>query len=175
VNSQILKYININKNPDFMNLKEIVKTVEQTQTFKDFKRQFPKAYLVHIFSMTKQPLQLGYYDEDSELITTFDVSNGVQKEQSAPFREPDKKAIKALEITQVSFALEEAEEIASNIQKEKYPKEMIRETIIILQHLDVAQIFNVTFITHSFKTLNIKLDANTKQVLSHDLTNLIGF
>ncbi|MBI5392421.1 hypothetical protein HZA96_01005 [Candidatus Woesearchaeota archaeon] len=158
-----------------MNLKEIVRIVEQTQPFKDFKQQFPKAYLVHIFSMTKQPLQLGYYDENAELITTFDVNNGVQKEQSAPFREPNKQAIKPLEITQVSFSLEEAEEIAATIQKEKYLREMIRESIIILQHLDIGQIFNITFITHSFKTLNIKIDASTRQVISHDLTNLVGF
>lgn len=153
----------------------MVKTVEQTTPFKEFKKQFPKAYLVHIFSMTKQPLQLGYYDHDSELITTFNVNDGVQKEQSAAFREPNKKAIKPLEITTVIITMDEAEEIAVSIQKQKFPKELIREKILILQNLAMGQVFNITFITQAFKTINIKIDAATKEIKAADMNSLVSF
>ena len=46
--------------------------------------------------------------------------------------------------------------------------------VVILQNLDVGQVWNITYITKSFQTLNIKIDAETGDVLEDKLHQIFS-
>ena len=69
----------------------------------------------------------------------------------------------------------EALVIAKRLQQEKYPNEKSIKDIVVLQALEVGQIYNITFVTQTFKTLNIKLDSSTCKLISDELISLIKF
>ena len=46
----------------------------------------------------------------------------------------------------------------------------------ILQNLgEFGNIWNITYVTHSFKTLNIKINAENGKILHHSLDSLMDF
>jgi hypothetical protein len=67
------------------------------------------------------------------------------------------------------------QEIADELQKKEYKSSQPFKKIFILQNLDQwGQVWNVTFITTDFKTLNIKINAENGKVLSHKLISIIS-
>ena len=53
---------------------------------------------------------------------------------------------------------------------------MARKTIVILQNLsEFGNIWNITYVTHSFKTLNMKINAENGKILHHDIVSLMDF
>ena len=84
------------------------------------------------------------------------------------------KKIKSLNIEKVKIDYENALKTASELQKEKYKTEIPFKQITILQNIDEGQVWNFTFITQAFKTLNIKIDAKTGEIVKDELINLMG-
>ena len=157
-----------------MEYKEMVEKIETSKEYKEFKKQHPKAYLVHIFQMTGTPLQVGYFCTDTKKIATFEISDkGIKLEEQKPFQETPHDILK-LELEKVKLDIKDAAEAASKVKEEHYPGEVINKQMLVLQHIEVGQVYNTTFITAAFKTLNIKIDAETGAVISHNLAALIG-
>ena len=64
---------------------------------------------------------------------------------------------------------------ANEVKKEHYPHELTNKEIVVIQDLvEEGQVYNITFITAAFKTLNIKINAESGEVIGHNLANLIG-
>ena len=55
-----------------------VKRLESTQLFKDWKVDNPQHYLSYIFYMTDDFPQVGYYDPDTDKITTFIMGSEIE-------------------------------------------------------------------------------------------------
>ena len=56
-----------------------------------------------------------------------------------------------------------------------YPNELINRTIAILQDLEkYGTVWNITHITHSFNTINMKLGAEDGRVLYNSIESLMG-
>ena len=80
------------------------------------------------------------------------------------------------EITTDKITMAPLEKIADKLKREKYKNETLTKKIIILQNLkEFGHIWNLTFLTSSFKTLNIKIDANSGKILKKKLASLITF
>ena len=61
-------------------------------------------------------------------------------------------------------------------QKKKYPKELVSKTITILQNLEqFGTVWNITFVMHSFRTLNMKINPESGEILHHNLESLMDF
>ncbi|MEA3514373.1 MAG: hypothetical protein U9R34_02775, partial [Nanoarchaeota archaeon] len=58
-------------------------------------------------------------------------------------------------------------------REKKYKNELPSRKIFILQNIDIGQIWNVTIVTLTFNTLNLKIDSNTGEVIQHHLTSLM--
>jgi uncharacterized membrane protein YkoI len=78
-----------------------------------------------------------------------------------------------LSVEDVKIELDEAMKNARKFQEKEYPKEKSMKEIVILQKLDSGQVYNVTFVTQAFNTLNIKLDSKTGKVVKHKLMSLM--
>lgn len=158
-----------------MDIAETLKKVHDSKEFKLYQKNNPNAYLVHIFFMTGNGIDVGYYNAETDLLAAFNTKNEVKKVvEEKPFKQST--TIHLLDLKKVKLSMDDAFDIAIQCQKEKYKNELVNKEIVILQELEgCGIIYNITFITESFKTLNIKIDAQTKNIVSENIAPLIGF
>lgn len=163
-----------------MELKEILECVEKSPEFKTWRKSNEKAYLAHAFVMldeaNKDAWQIGYFDSDKSRMSTFVVSSG--KIEIIPDQEVllSEHKIKELEPEKVKLTIKEALDIAEKVRNEKNPKELVAKSFFIIQVVENhGQVFNITFFTMSFKTVNIKLSTENGKVLHHSCETLAAF
>jgi hypothetical protein len=157
-----------------------IKQLESSEEFKDFKAKNKEAFLTHVFYMldeaNKNCVQIGYYNPKKDRITTFIVEGScITKTAEAEVFKEQETVMKPLDMSRVKIDVSEAVEIAEKLQKDKYPADSPIKKIAILQHLPVGQVWNITFVTAIFKTLNIKIDSATKKVVSDKLISIAEF
>jgi len=164
-----------------MKLKSALKKLKENSKFKEWFNKNKKTYFSYAFTMIEnnkqQEWQIGYYDKDKDKIITFIVreKNITIKPEEDIFKKSDMK-VNGIEVDKLKLNLEHILDKAEKFQKEKYPKESILKKIIILQNLEnFGNIWNITFFTQSFNTLNIKIKTDNGKIVEHKLTPLFGF
>jgi hypothetical protein len=160
-----------------MKIQKLVEKLEGSKEFKEWKKENYSSSLVHIFKMfdaaNKDEFQIGFYNPDDTITTFILGKEGVQILPKAEiFKKPTDKIIK-LDIDIVKMELDEAIENARKFQEKKYPNEKPMKEIVILQKLNLGLIYNITFVTQAFNTLNVKIDAKTGKVVNHKLMSLM--
>ena len=160
-----------------MQVKGIIKRLEQNKKFQKWRTENYASSLVHIFKMldkaNKDDWQIGFYNPN-DTITTFIVSkNKVETiPESEIFKKPEEKIMK-LTVEDVKLDMDKAIEKAKNFQETEYPKDKPVKEMVILQKLNIGQIYNITFITQSLNTLNIKIDSKNGKIVKHGLISLM--
>ena len=163
-----------------MDFKKIIKEIEKSAEFKKWKNENSKAYLAHAFIMTDQQgngeWQVGYYNPENELMTKAIIAEGkVDLKCEEVFKKPDSKVGK-LNLAKVKIDHPDAGKLAEELRKKTYTQELPLKTIAILQNIDnYGQVWNMTYFTMKFNTLNIKIDAETGEVKHHELSQLMKF
>jgi hypothetical protein len=163
-----------------MELNEVLARLEKSGEFKEWRAAHSVAYLAHAFVMldeqNKDTWQVGYFDEQKNSMTTF-VLQGSQVQVI-----PDQEVVKAdqrilpLKPEDVKVPIAEALAIAQKTKLENYPQEMPAKTFFIIQHLsEHGSVFNITFFTISFKTINIKVSTIDGKVVNHSMQALAAF
>ena len=163
-----------------MDVKDAIASLEASDSFKEWKKKNPSYSLAHIFRMLDEPneniWQIGYFSGRKNDIVTFIMhqdSISITHPEEA-FKDPG-KMIKPLDIGLIKLSLAEALEKANEFRREAYKGQAPVKTIVILQNLDSGQVYNITLITDSFKTLNIKVSSLDGEIVSHHLHSLMDF
>lgn len=152
-------------------IKQLVKELEASNEFKEWKQTHKDCYLAHAFNTIETKVfgkwQLGYFDKSSKKITVFEV-------ESAKILAEDDilesgSSIKALDVENISINVLEALDISHQLEQDKYPKIVTSRAIIIIQNLDIGQVWNLTFVTNGLDVLNVKIDSKNRSVLEHSL------
>lgn len=163
-----------------MDYQKLVEKLEALKEFKEYKKNSPAFYLVHIFSMedasNKGLYQLGYLNPKNDRITSFTVGQGKVEinPESEVLKEPE-ATIFPLDMQKVKLTEEEMLKIVTEFKNKEYASIHGLKKFYILQHLDIGQLFNFTLLTLDFKTLNIKVDAATGEILRHSMQALMDF
>lgn len=147
-----------------------------SSSFKDWQKKNKKCYLAHFFSefdnkMVPDHWQVGYYDKVKDTIATFFVDSEVTLHPSAEVFK-DGGVVLELDISAVKIDGIEALERAHAVQKKKYSAHTPMKGILILQHLNLGTVWNVTFITQAFAALTVKVDAVSGEVVRDHLVSL---
>ena len=164
-----------------MELKQAFEKVSKNKEYKDLikenKNIFFSYSLVTIENNEISPWQLGFYNKSVDKITTFVIGKdeiAVQKEEEV-FKKPGME-VKPIEMEKAKLKFSEITAKAEKFKKEEYPKEAISKTIAILQNIeDYGTIWNITFVTDSFKTLNMKINPQNGEIMHHNLDSLMSF
>ena len=53
--------------------------------------------------------------------------------------------------------------------------ELIMKSFFIIQELEKLPVFNITYLTHGFKTINIKIHATNGKVVKHTIGAIAEF
>ena len=159
-----------------MNLKEHLEKLYKDPAFKAWREKHPTHYLAHAFVQLDDPQhvwQIGFYNEQKERMTTFLVGEEVQhvNEEAEVLKKPGAPILE-LDPEKVTISVAKALHLAHDVRQEKYPESDPLKRFFIIQHLDLGQVYNITFVTRQFTTLNIKLDAGTGKIIKHHLSSL---
>ncbi len=165
----------------FVNINDVFDELRKNKLFLDWKNKNKGAYLVSVFFMSDNPneLQFDFYDKEKDLITSFSIKdNKVEVVEGSEVLKEKGKIIEPISEASLSNVLDinKAFERARSVQAEHYKKDVPFKTIMALQNLDdYGLVWNITFITHTFKVLNIKLSADSGVVLKHELNSIFDF
>lgn len=155
-----------------MDFKKIIEQLENSEIFKEWKQKHNDYYLAHFFMIPEDnpSWQIGF--SDGEKVTTFTLDPIKYEEHNEINKNPNSK-INPLDITDFKYDFKDIKNTFEKTISKKYPKENIFKTIIIIQNIDGNNLYNITGLTHSFKTLNIKINNNC-EIISDSLIELIS-
>ena len=160
---------------------EAVASVEKNKVFKDWQKEHKSCFLSYIFTIIERgedaPWLIGYYNQKEDSIASFEITGEkvTLKPEEKAFKEPEAKVYE-LELKKVKVKVDEVLDIVDKLQKEKYRAEVPVKVIVILQHLEkLGDVWNITYVSRTFKTLNVKVDAGTGKVVAEHLDSLFEF
>lgn len=157
--------------------KEKYEILQKSSVFTEWKEKNANSYLAHIFRMFDEAnqniWQFGYYNSD-DTITTFILENDTVNEvpEQQIFKKDDHK-LAPLNLDTISIDFDQALEIAKKKHEEKYAQHPIMKSIAILQIVEQVQLYNITFVTKTFNTLNIRVDASSSEIVHEQLISLM--
>ncbi len=160
-----------------MNFKEALRLLKKSSEFEGWKKNNEKCYISFGFHMVGDTSwKIGYYDPSDDKVTSFDVSKKAIKEEPEEdvFKKEETK-VEKLEPEKIKIDFVTAVKIAKDLQEEKYKQDNPTKIFGIIQHLDIGQVWNMTFVTQRFNTLNVKIDAAEGDVKEENLASLMDW
>ena len=124
-----------------------------------------------MFASSKEEWQVGYYNKEKDNMISFQVADKITKNlESDVFKE--KKTVRKLDLEKVNIDFEEAVNKCIDAHNKLHPVGIISKQIIILQHLKQGQVWNITLLTTTMNTTNLKLDSSTGKIISKETFSL---
>ncbi len=162
-----------------MKAEEIKKKLGEHTEFKAWKKDNPESYLAHMFWMNDEAninvVQIGYCNKDESITTFFLEKNDIRiATEKEAFKKPEDKIL-SLDVSKVNVSQEDAMEKAAEILREKYKTSAMKSFMILQKLKEYGQVYNITFITQSFSTLNVKINAETGEAVKHELASLMDY
>jgi len=157
-----------------MDLHHALKTLHASDEYKGRPQQ---CFLAHAFVMhlgDAQEWQLGYFCEEEDRMLSFAIGETIDMLPPAEVLKSD-VGIKELDPKLVKVSPADALATAEKTRKQHYPASLPMRTFYIIQHLENATVYNITFITRDFATVNIRVDATSGTVIKHSSAQLIAF
>ncbi|MBN1792290.1 hypothetical protein JW826_01250 [Candidatus Woesearchaeota archaeon] len=160
-----------------MILRDTIKKTEESQAYKEWKKKNPDYYLAHAFTMLDEKekryrWELGYYSPTKDKLTVIETEPEIRAKAEEDVFKKD-GTVQALDMKKVKISVTRAMEICDELLKEKYKNQMVSKRIILLQKA-TAQMYNITLVTHTFSILNIRIDAGSGEVISHNLQSIMN-
>lgn len=162
-----------------MEIKDTIKRLKDSKEFKEWQKKNKDSFLAHIFKMlddeNKDDWQIGFYNKE-DTITSFILTPKSIKiaDSENIFKKPEAK-IQKLDEEQIKIDITEALQTAEKIQTTEFKQETPFKIITILQKIDIGQVYNITYVTQTFKVLNFKISSETGKVLQKKLTPVMEF
>ena len=164
-----------------MDLKPALKKLEESPSFRKWKQKNKSTYFSYAFKIPQEmgsdDWQLGFYNKKKDKITTFTIAKGnVSIRAEEEIFKKERTKVNEIEIGKVKFTFTNALDKANEFQQKNFPKDRSIKTIAILQNIHgLGNIWNITYVTEAFNTLNMKIDASNGKVLEHNLASVFSF
>ena len=153
--------------------------LKESPIFQTWQQQHPKDFLTHFYLQLDPEFKLvgnweiGFADPSTDKITVFVVGEQItQKPEEEAFKKPDAK-VEALGLERVKVDFAEALEIFKKIKAEKHAHQLLLNGFIILQTFQGKTMWNFSYATRSMNILNIKINTETKELISEQLINFM--
>ncbi len=164
-----------------MNLFQAVEFVESSDVFKDFLKDNPDYYLVHLFTSVvngvRDPWQVGYYSKDADKIVVFTASDSVTVSKPEDvFKESG--VVAPLDLSSVKVSFDDAKSVVDSFLASNFYSDKPLRFIVILQVVDSLPVWNITVVSHSLKMINVRVNASSGEIVSsshHSLMSLGNF
>jgi len=163
-----------------MELRAALAALEKNPAFNGWKEKNEGAYFSHAFKMFQDEhvdWQLGFYQRKKEKITTFVVKpQGVEMRGEEEVFKREESHIGKVELPENALEVEDIIGKANQFQQERYPNDRSMKIIALLQKLpEYGSIWNITYVTQQFNTLNMKIHPATGAILDHKISSIFSF
>jgi hypothetical protein len=159
---------------------DLLKELQSDEIYTQWKKLHSKSYLSHFFCSINSdfilltPWDLGWYDPNDGKITIFThLQTGFEIKPADDVFKRDDAKVEELDLNKVKVTLDQADKTFQDNKVELFPKEIFGNGFIILQQFNHQLIWNITYITHSLKFANLKIDAGNGKILEHNLINFV--
>jgi hypothetical protein len=146
----------------------------ESELFADFMSQTGEFYLAHIYQMLGKDdstsLEFGFYSKITDRIVVFETNPIRKRDEEEVFKEAE--TIMPLRLETVKISMDDALAISEKACKEKYPSEIVHKKIVLLQNIE-QQVWNITLISLSFNIINIRIDAETGEVVNINIHSIM--
>ncbi|MBI2134922.1 hypothetical protein HYU09_02950 [Candidatus Woesearchaeota archaeon] len=162
-----------------MELKEALGKLEKSKELMAWKQKNPGtffSYALKIIEENKEePWSLGFYNKSTDKVVTFVVGSDIEvQEEEEIFKKPE-TVIKPIETEKAKISFSGILEKAREFTDKTYPNELISKTIAVIQNLEkYGTVWNITYITHSFNTINIKASPEDGKILYNNIESIMG-
>lgn len=147
-----------------IDFKEALKKLEENEIFKN-----EQGILSHAFIMPpSDEWQLGFYNKKIDKVITYFVKENIEK--SPPTEIMKENPINEIKLTKIKTSFKEALELA-----EKETDSEINKKIVILQNIDIGQVWNITFLTKDFKVINFKINTEDNKIIKKTSNSILDF
>lgn len=152
---------------------EKLKIMRENPEFKEWKEKNKQFFLAHAFFIEGGNWQFGFYNTETSKMVTFTCG---EKITCAPEEEvlKSEKEITELNPEKIKIKWEDAKKTAEDLIKSEYKNQLITKNFVIIQTVELP-VFNITFLGQNFKTINIKIDAETGKIITHSEQKLASF
>ena len=162
-----------------MEIKKVVEKLEDNSEFKDWHKENKKSYLAHLYKMVDDAnrgvWQIGYYNENNTITTFVIEGEDIKIIPEQEIFQKVKKKVRKLDLKSVKVDIAKAMDIAEKFQKKNSPMNEALKIMVVLQNVADNTIYNISYMTKSFNTLNMKIDSSSGKVLSHELIPMMQF
>jgi hypothetical protein len=161
-----------------MNVKEVIKSLKKSKDFIQWKSKNKKSYLSHLFMLIEKSKpsvwEIGFFNPENNSITVFEIHSEkiTARDPEEAFKQEHTKILEVDE-TKIKSSLEEILETCEELRTNKYKLLPSLKVIVVLQKLDIGQVWNITLLTQSFKILNVKIDTETKKIIDDKTVSII--
>ncbi|MBS3167416.1 hypothetical protein J4403_04400 [Candidatus Woesearchaeota archaeon] len=164
--------------------KEDVKKIESSKEFKDLKKTCKNLILADGFILLEKQnydsgdygdWQIDFFDKDSGCMFSFTFEDKkINVKKTTEIVKADEEVHK-VNIKNLKISFEAILEKVERIREKNYSNERPYKIIIIIQNRKKQDIWNITYLTANFKTLNLKISAETGDLIEESLKPLISF
>jgi len=160
-----------------MILKDTIKRIEKDKGYRDWKKTHPDFYLAHAFTMLdekekKYMWEMGFYNPKTDMLAVVETEPAVSvRPEEEVFKKEGK--VNPLDMKKISVSVAKAMQMCDDVVKEKYSAHVVTKRIILLQNIE-RQIYNITLVTLSFHLLNLRIDAETGEIVSQNMQSIMG-
>jgi hypothetical protein len=159
-----------------MDLHEALKLLHASKEYKTFSKA-SKGFLAHAFVMVEkgaEEWQIGYFCADEDRMYSFIIGKKIEALPPAEVLKAD-VTIHELHPADVKITPAEALDIAEQTRKKHYSADLPIKVFYLIQHLPEGAVYNITYVTQRFTTMNIKILAKDGTVHKHSNEPLIAF
>ena len=163
-----------------MSLQQNLALVEHSPDFIAWKEKHRDSFLCSFFRIrdgkNDDLLQVDFYNAHDDTMSSFVIEHGVAtlRHDNAEVLKKEGEVIQHLNLDHVTIEEHEALEKVEALCLRTYGQEKIIKFIIILQHKEQPR-WNISVLTHSLHLLNVKLDAQTGNIIEESFTHLLAF
>ncbi|MBU1112113.1 MAG: hypothetical protein ABIG93_02895 [archaeon] len=164
-------------------LKELLKSLENSDVFLDWKKAHFKAYLSHFFVQVSSDLEIkaaweiGYYNPEDEKVSTFSLDDDNEfflKDSDDVFKKDESK-VEKLKLNDVKLVYNEATDKFRKLVLKEFPSvmSMLGDGFVILQNIKGQNTWNLTLVTQKLTMVNIKIDTDKGKLIKKDEINFL--
>ena len=161
-----------------LQFKQALKILEKSREFSAWKKKNPESYLsyaLYVVADEDTDWKIGFYNKKHDKVTSFNVGKKITIEPEEEILRRQKTKVGELKLSKIKHDLSDAVAIANNLQKEEFSAESPLKIIAILQRIAKDQVWNITFLTQTFNTLNFKIKCDNGKVIEKKLQPLFQF
>ena len=159
---------------------EVLAVIQQDDLFQQWQERNKEAFLSHFFSSVTaegtptQAWEVGFFNPATEKITVFlQTNNAIEIKPADDVFKNESMTVEKLDVEKVMIPFEKARELCLDNVPTYFPHEQFGNGFVTLQTINGRTLWNFTFITRSLKFANVKINAETGEVSSHDVIELV--